>query len=118
MPKARSPLSGARYAIGDYNDLVTIQQKVADEWEDVAGAVDVWARVFPLSGYERLQAQQLQSAVNYRVAIRDCPWELHAGMRFVWTTHPWETTATVTLNIQAVIAALTETICDCVEAHA
>lgn len=116
MPRMTSTLIGGRYALGQYRDRVTIQTRLVpdgDDWIDVAP--DVWARVAPLRAWERLQAAQLQASVDYRVAIPACPRTLDASMRLVWTTSPRGTS--VVLNIQAVIPDVTETICDCVEAH-
>lgn len=74
---------------GQLRERVTIQQAVETpdggggssiDWQDVA---TVWAEVRPLSGRERLQAQQLESAVNYRIRIRFRS-DITAGMRLVW----------------------------------
>lgn len=74
---------------GQLRERVTIQQESLTPdggggstlaWADVA---TVWASVEPLSGRERMQAQQLESAVDYRVKIRHRA-DVTAGMRLVW----------------------------------
>ncbi len=74
---------------GDLDQRVTIErpERAPDgggghtvTWEPVA---TVWAAVEPLSGRERLQAQQVQSAVTYRIRIRRRA-DITAGMRVVW----------------------------------
>lgn len=48
----------------------------------------VWARVRPISGREALQAQQLESAVQYRVTIRTFPGLAAARHRLLWGSRP------------------------------
>ena len=106
---------GGRYAIGEYRDLVTVQAQIpgGGDWYDVV--VDIWAKVTPLSPWERLQAAQLQAAVDYRVAIRDCPVTVDATMRLVWGTAPKGTP--VTLQIRGLANDGLDTVCEAVEAH-
>lgn len=62
-------------------------------WADVC---TVWAGVEPLRGYERLQADQLESGVTHRVVLRDYVM-LNARMRFVFGDRK--------LNIRSIIRA-------------
>lgn len=114
---ALSRLSGARYPLGEYRDLVTVQAKLtagSDEYTDVMP--NIWARVVALSGYERIQAAQLETTIDYRVAIPGCPLPIEAAtMRLIWHTNP--TRSPVVLQIQAPVIGVLETVCDCVEAH-
>lgn len=66
------------YQVGELDQLVTIRREVRVpdgmsgsklEWQDVA---EVWARVRPMSGRERLAAGQVEASANYLVVI-------HAG---------------------------------------
>lgn len=107
------PIRG-HYALGQYRDQVTLQALAAGTWGDVA--TDLWARIDPLSGYERLQAAQLQSVVEYRATFPAAGGvAIDATMRLVWHT---ATRGDVVLNIQTVITGVAEILCDCVEAHA
>lgn len=101
-------MARGRYALGQYRDPVTL--------ETAAGAevAQLFARVDALSGYERIQAAQLQSAVECRVSLPAPSVAIDATMRFVWQT---ATRGAVTLNILAVIVGTDEIVCDCVEAH-
>jgi SPP1 family predicted phage head-tail adaptor len=116
MPRFRpASLTGPLHALGAFREQVTVQSPLLPGSDDyVDFAPDLWAAVEPLSGYERLQAAQLQSAVDYRVTIPACP-RIDATMRLLWTTSQRE--RPVRLNIQAVIVGISETVCDCVEAH-
>ena len=75
--------------IGAMRERVTIEQesRVADggggypmAWSEVA---TVWAAVEPQSGREQLQAERVESLVDYRVTMR---WrgDVTAGMRLLW----------------------------------
>jgi head-tail adaptor len=108
---ARSPFSSRRYASGQYRDAVTLQTLSGGAFVDAA---ELFGRVDALSGYERLQAQQLQSAIEYRAVFPAAGVAITATMRLVWHT---ATRGDVTLNIQAVIVGVDELVCDCVEAH-
>lgn len=65
--------------IGRLRHRVTLQRFVAvddggggtvEDWQDVA---TVWAAVEPIRGRERLEAMQLEQAVDHRVVIRYRP---------------------------------------------
>lgn len=84
---------------GQLRERITIQQAVETPdggggssvvWTDLA---TLWAEVRPLSGRERLQAQQIEASVDYRVTIRYRS-DVDAGMRVVW--------GALTMNIRAV----------------
>lgn len=49
-------------------------------WAEVA---TVWARVRPISGRERLSAQQVEAATSYRVVIRRRT-DVTAACRVIW----------------------------------
>ncbi|MFX4223539.1 MAG: phage head closure protein [Thalassobaculum sp.] len=75
---------------GDLTERVTFQRQVRVDdggggtevtWQNV---VTVDAQVRPLSGRERLQADQLQASANYRMTIRRRT-DLDESMRVVWT---------------------------------
>lgn len=74
---------------GDLDQRVTIQAQARTDdgaggaavaWADIAR---VWAKVQPLSGKERLEAQQLEAPVMYRVTIRNRA-DVTADMRILW----------------------------------
>ncbi|HYH39919.1 MAG TPA: phage head closure protein [Azospirillum sp.] len=74
---------------GDLDQRVTIQSETrADDgyggstlaWSTVA---TVWAQVWPVSGKERVQAQQIEAPAMYRCKIRRRG-DVTAGMRVVW----------------------------------
>lgn len=74
---------------GDLTERVTFQQSVstpdggggsAISWQNV---VTVDAQVRPLSGRERLQADQIEAAANYRITIRQRT-DITEAMRVSW----------------------------------
>lgn len=82
-----------RARIGDLTERVTFQEEVrvgdggggySTTWQDV---VTVWAEVRPLSGRERLHAEQLEATADYRVVIRSRA-GLDEAMRVIWPGHP------------------------------
>lgn len=109
---ARSPFADRRYASGQYRDQVTLQTLSAGTFADT---VDLFGRIDPLSGYERLQAAQLQSAVEYRATFPMAGVAIDATMRLAWHT---ATRGDVVLNILSVVTGAAEIVCECVEAHA
>lgn len=63
------------YQAGELDQLITIRREVRVpdgmggsklEWRDVA---EVWAKVRPMSGRERLAAGQVEASANYLVVI-------------------------------------------------
>ena len=98
-----------RHSFGQYADSLTVQTGTG------LAVADLFGRVETLRGYERLQAAQLQSAVECRVYFPAPSVALDATQRFVWHT---ATRGDVTLNVLAVIVGSDEIVCDCVEAHA
>lgn len=106
---ARSPFSDRRYGAGQYDQSVTLQAEAGAEI-----ASGLWARIVPLSGYERLQAAQMQSAIEYRATFPVAGVSIDATMRLVWHRVSGDTV----LNIQTAITGTSEIVCDCVEAHA
>lgn len=75
--------------VGAMRERVTIQSPptsddgmggVSGSWVDVA---TVFAQVAPLSGRERLQADNMQSEVMWRITIRHRT-DIAAGMRAIW----------------------------------
>lgn len=115
--KSKSIFASSQFALGEFADLVTIEERQTPGGTDyVALAEAVAARVVPVGAYERWQSAQLQSAVTYRVTIPGAPTTLDETMRIVWLTSP--TGAPVTLNIQTRPTwAFDQATCDCVEAH-
>lgn len=66
---------GAQNATGGYDD---------DTWDEVA---TVWAQVQPMSGRERVQAQQTEGVSTYRITIRRRD-DLTTHHRIVWRGRP------------------------------
>lgn len=80
------------YRVGELSERVTIQAKTrtrdtlggyVESWTDTA---TVWALVRPMSGRERAQAGQQQSAAAYLVVVRHRT--VTAQQRLVWRDTP------------------------------
>jgi SPP1 family predicted phage head-tail adaptor len=74
---------------GELDQRVIVQRHVrvpdegggyAESWEDEA---TVWAKVEPIGGRERVQAQQTEAPVNYRITVRRRT-DISAGDRLLW----------------------------------
>lgn len=78
---------------GELTERVTFERRI--EAQDARAGrsvtwvplVTVWAQVRPLSGRERLQAQQLEAPAGYRLTIRRRT-DLDESMRVVWSGQP------------------------------
>jgi SPP1 family predicted phage head-tail adaptor len=80
-------------AAGELDQRITLQSLAlvsdggggsTETWSNVA---ILWAKVVPMSGRERLQADQLESPANYRVTIRRRT-DITAGKRILWQGKP------------------------------
>jgi len=76
-------------AVGQLRERITIQQEVRSSdgmggggvtWNDVD---TVWAKVSPLRGVERTQANQQQGEVMYRITMRYRT-DIKTDMRIAW----------------------------------
>lgn len=106
---ARSAFADRRYASGQYRDSVTLQSAAG------ATVAELFGRIESLSGYERLQAAQMQAAIEYRAFFPVAGVAIDSTQRLVWHT---ATRGDVVLNIGPVITGTAEIVCDCIEAHA
>lgn len=66
---------GTQNATGGYDD---------DSWTEVD---TVWAQVQPMSGRERVQAEQIEGPTTYRITIRRRD-DLTVHHRIVWRSRP------------------------------
>lgn len=113
---ARAKSIGGRHPIGEYADVVTVQQQATGsaEWVDVV--MEAPARVAAVSTWQRLQSAQLEDAIEYRAALHGLSGAaVTAGMRVLWLTSP---TGTAVLMIRNVVHDGFDLVCECVGAHA
>lgn len=74
---------------GELRHRVTIQQKTRTADGGGGGSVDwsavatVWAKIEPLSAFQRLKAEQLESCVTHQVSIRYRT-DVKTGMRIAY----------------------------------
>ena len=77
---------------GGLRERVTIEQEtITDDgmgggalsWSEITHVPTIWARIAPIRGSERLQAQQLQSPLSHTVTIHYRT-DLTTKMRLLW----------------------------------
>jgi len=77
---------------GDLDQRVVFQAKTrtpdggggfVDTWSNIGATPEVWAKVWPVSGRERVEGQQIESPTMYRFRIRNRS-DLTTAMRVVW----------------------------------